>query len=990
MKKIFPAILTMVLLLSLIPPAYAGGLSAQQSDVPAPVAQDMSVSEPSVGAGEAGSREGDSAEPLVGQDVEVPGVDQPAISSVPIGGTTTVRVMIPDASALLAAGVAEIIVRAEMLYDGTVAKTIEVSHTIATEDANSGFVVDLENYGSFLVVATFKKGDTVHYTTAPANIVLSTNLGEEAETATSEITPFAVSDMSGIYTIGSALPGSKVIDIPRASQSNGTVVQMYTANTTPAQRFKFTRQDDGFYTITNIASGKVLDVCSGEARSGTLVWQYASNNTAAQRWEIVPTNDADNSYYLRTKLKANLYLDVQGGASANGTKLQIYQGNATSAQKFYLNKIERNIADGYYVIHTKSSNKVLDIAGGGLANNTNLQIYQANNTFAQKFQVAYDAATGYYTITSVNALKPLDVAGAGATNGTNVAIYAANNTPAQRWTIVKDGEEYRIYAACSGLVLDVQGAGASNGTNVWTYSSNNTVAQKWTFEATTLVTDKKIFTLRSALGTVLDVAGGGVADGTNIQTYAANDTQAQKFKITGVGDGYYRIECLNSGKVLGLSGTNVILSAYTNAAAQHWKPLPAGSGEGYLLLENKNGKVLDVANGNKSSGANVQVYARNNTVAQKWRLNTTAVVGTGIYKITNDLSTDKVLGIKDDAIVDGAVPQVSKDKDTVGQKFSFVKNSDGSYRIIPLGSSKPIEVKDGIIDSASGQGAVQQWTWRSTDVTGAMQNWRVEYVDSGEFRITSVLNGGTSCLEVKSGSTSGTAEVIVAQKSNSKAQRFAFTGLSSGSIYVPAPLDGIDVSSWQPSDIGNRVDYDFMIIKATGGTTYINPNHTTQANSVLAKGKKLGFYHYAAEYSGQNNALVEAQHFINNIRPYIGRAALFLDYEEELPGDDRVWITTFCNEVYRLTGVKCGIYTNGNRALFNISGLWDELGVPLWQANYPSNNTQNGYTHAFSPLVPCSIHQYTSQGKLPGYDSSIDLNVCFGSTATWDYWASRR
>jgi GH25 family lysozyme M1 (1,4-beta-N-acetylmuramidase) len=807
----------------------------------------------------------------------------------------------------------------------------------------------------------------------------------------SSLSLFAVPDLSGVYTIGSLLPGSKTLDIPGASQENGAYVQIYTPNTTPAQRFRIARQSDGFYIITNLASGKVLDVRAGVAQSGTPVWQYALNHTNAQKWEILATDSSNSSYYLRSRVGTNLYLDVKGGSSANGTQLHIYQGNATAAQKFSLNKIGRSINDGYYIIHTKSSGKVLDVAGSGTASGTNLQIYESNNSFAQKFHVAYDAASGYYTITNASAMKPIDVAGAGAANGTNVAIYAANGTAAQRWTIAGDGQgSYRIYAACSGLVLDVQGAGLANGTNVQTYVSNNTNAQKWTFEPTVLVVDGSIATIQSALGTVLDAAGNGTADGTNIQTYTANGTQAQKFKVTAVSGGYYRIECLNSGKVLSLSGTNVVLSTYISAGSQHWRPVPAGAGGSYLILENGNGKALDVSGGSKSAGANVQVYARNNTEAQRWRLNATALIADGVYELPSALDTGKVLDIADGSQADGAALQLYAANGTFAQKFSFVKNAKGSYRIIPLNSSKPLEVKDGLIDAATGRGTVWQWTWRSGDATGTVQDWRIEYAGGGNYRILSVLGNGTSCLEVKDGSTADRAEVIVAKRSSSQAQLFKLTGFSSTGSYIPAPLDGIDVSSHQPADIGNRVNYDFMIVKATGGTTYTNPYYVTQANSALVRGKKLGFYHYAGEYHGQNNAVAEAWHFVNGIRSYVGRAALFLDYEEDLPGDDRLWVTAFCNEVYRLTGVKCGIYASGSWARDNINGLWDELGVPLWQANYPYNRDQYGYTHAYTPMVPCSIHQYTSRGILAGHGSNLDLNVCFGSSVAWDYWAARR
>jgi GH25 family lysozyme M1 (1,4-beta-N-acetylmuramidase) len=804
----------------------------------------------------------------------------------------------------------------------------------------------------------------------------------------------AAPDLSGIYTIGSLLPGSKTLDIAGASRENGAWAQIYGSNTTPAQRFRLERQTDGSYIIVNVNSGKVLDVRQGQAQSGTAVWQYTLNYTAAQKWDVIPTDDSgSNSYYLRSKLGTELYLDVKNASSANGTRLHIYQGNKTDAQKFSLNRIEPIVADGYYIIHTVSSDKVLDVAGAGTANNANLQIYQSNYTFAQRFWVRFDANTGYYTITNVNAMKPLDVAGGRTVNGTNVAIYAANNTEAQRWTIVEDGQQgvYRLYSACSGLVLDVAGGRTVNGTNVHTYASNGTNAQKWTFEATTFVADGGVVTIQSALGTVLDAVDGGTADGTNIQAYTANGTQAQKFRVTAVGGDYYQIECLNSGMVLSLSGTNVVLSAPVNAAAQRWKILPANTGGGYFLLENGTGKVLDIAGGSKSAGANAQVYAHNDTAAQKWRLNATVVISEGIYVLVSALDTGKALNIADASQVDGAALQLDVANGTLAQKFSFVRNANGSYRIVPLSSSKPIEVKDGSIDQTNGQGSVWQWPWRGADSPDVRQDWHVEYTGDGSYRVLSLLGDGTSCLEVNGSATADGTEIIVARRSGSSAQLFKLTNFISNSSYVPAPLDGIDVSSHQPSDIGNRVNYDFMIVKATGGTTYTNPYYVTQASSALARGKKLGLYHYAGEYGDQNNAIAEAWHFVDAIRGYVGRAALFLDYEEDVLGDDREWVKTFCNEVYRLTGVKCGIYTSGSWAQNKIPNLWNELDVVLWQANWPDGNQERvGYTHQYTPMVPCNIHQYTSRGKLIGYSGNLDLSVCFGSSATWDYWASRR
>lgn len=53
------------------------------------------------------------------------------------------------------------------------------------------------------------------------------------------------------------------------------------------------------------------------------------------------------------------------------------------------------------------------------------------------------------------------------------------------------------------------------------------------------------------------------------------------------------------------------------------------------------GKVLDVADGSKSAGANVQMYSWNGTDAQLWRFVST---GNGSYYIIS--KTGKIIGLK--------------------------------------------------------------------------------------------------------------------------------------------------------------------------------------------------------------------------------------------------------------------------------------------------------------------------------------------------------
>ena len=88
-------------------------------------------------------------------------------------------------------------------------------------------------------------------------------------------------------------------------------------------------------------------------------------------------------------------------------------------------------------------------------------------------------------------------------------------------------------------------------------------------------------------------------------------------------------------------------------------------------------------------------------------------------------------------------------------------------------------------------------------------------------------------------------------------------------------MNGIDISSWQSGIDLAKVPCDFVIIKATEGLTYVNPDCDRAYQQGLKLGKKLGVYHFA----GKNGASQEAEYFVNNIKGYIGKALLALDWE---------------------------------------------------------------------------------------------------------------
>lgn len=121
------------------------------------------------------------------------------------------------------------------------------------------------------------------------------------------------------------------------------------------------------------------------------------------------------------------------------------------------------------------------------------------------------------------------------------------------------------------------------GTNVWQYSSNNTDAQKWKIQKNS---DNTYSIISKGSGLFLDINAGQIKNNSNIQVYTGNGTNAQKFILESltnnkktINDGTYAIKC----------------SSNTNYC-------------------------LDVANGSKADGANLQIYKYSNSDSQKFKV----------------------------------------------------------------------------------------------------------------------------------------------------------------------------------------------------------------------------------------------------------------------------------------------------------------------------------------------------------------------------------
>lgn len=447
-----------------------------------------------------------------------------------------------------------------------------------------------------------------------------------------------VSVPDGNYFINVRFKVASSVDISGASTSDSTTIQLYSGNGSKAQQFKFSKQSDGSYVITNVNSDKALDVRGAAAGNNSVVQQYAINGTNAQRWFI---RDSGAGYYLQSAL-GNWVLDLSGGNTSNGTAIRLYAPNGTQAQRFVVSSSEVSVPVNA-AVNIKSagkSNLVFDVPGASTANSARIQLYAANGTNAQKFRFQ-QIGNGTYNIVNVNSGKVLDVYGASASNGAVLQQYDSNGTVAQQWTVRNYGDgKISLMSVNANKAIDVPGANYSSNVALQLYSPNDTAAQQWIIEKSKTMRDRLneqaakhrqdlldgTYSFGSKLKTnmKMDVYGASRSDCANVQLWTGNGTNAQRWRVSHDDNGYVTLTSANSDKALDVygastaNGANAQQYALNGTYAQKWIAIKNSDGSYTFQSALAENKVLDVSGASTSNGANVQLYAANGTTAQKW------------------------------------------------------------------------------------------------------------------------------------------------------------------------------------------------------------------------------------------------------------------------------------------------------------------------------------------------------------------------------------
>lgn len=201
-------------------------------------------------------------------------------------------------------------------------------------------------------------------------------------------------------------------------------------------------------------------------------------------------------------------------------------------------------------------------------------------------------------------------------------------------------------------------------------------------------------------------------------------------------------------------------------------------------------------------------------------------------------------------------------------------------------------------------------------------------------------------------------------------------------------LNGIDISNYQRGIDLTKVPFDFMICKATEGTSIVHDTCDPYIQTCKKLGKLWGFYHFM----NAEDPVKQADYFYQNCKNYFGEGIPVLDYE--MYGRiGTAGAKKFLDRIYELTGVRCIVYMS--RSVCTEED-WSKIATnhALWVAQY-ANNSPTGYqsdpwlpSGGFGAWSSCALHQYTSHGRLSGYSGNLDLDIAYMDAAAWKKFAN--
>ena len=439
-----------------------------------------------------------------------------------------------------------------------------------------------------------------------------------------KVSPCDDMKLDGVFEIVPASQESLRLDVTGASRAHGAGIQLYNDNATFAQLFRL-EFSNGYYRILSVNSGQAVAMSHGSVVPGIQACQEEPSGGDEQLFSASVDDDGDLTFTCKANSLKLGFLSCASGQAVVGTN-----SDDSSLVSFKLVKRTDLLKEGLVTVFSSmGDNKVLDVKNGDFSDGANVQLYDGNGTFAQKWNVTKVAGrANSYRFESVCSGKYLTA------DGFNVCQRELDDSEVQIWTPrVSERGGVVLENSANDKVLDVAGASTVNGTNVQVYGSNGTDAQRFYVDQVDPLQDG-MYTLHigSNYKQVVDVAGGSSSDGANIQSWESNNSGAQKWNIFKNNDGSYRIINAVNGKALDVSeakayvGANVQQYTWNGSNAQKWI-VRYDREAGFVFESSLNANlVLETSSYDAGNGVNIQLGTASGRGNQRFCLERTTYV----------------------------------------------------------------------------------------------------------------------------------------------------------------------------------------------------------------------------------------------------------------------------------------------------------------------------------------------------------------------------
>ncbi|MCD8218213.1 MAG: phage tail tip lysozyme [Clostridiales bacterium] len=486
-------------------------------------------------------------------------------------------------------------------------------------------------------------------------------------------------------------------------------------------------------TISGVVAPTSITAGSSFTIGGTITSSRKITNVTAAVYNTSGTKKISSSASPNTKIYSLKNSTVDNNLTFSSLTAGVYTYKVTVttsagtttlvSRDFVVLSTAKTVANGNYYLYTSVNTSYgAAISGNSSSSGANVQLAKKDtaNTYMQ-FKFTYQSS-GYYLIQDVGSGKYLAISG--TSSGSNVR----QSSSKFYWYVLPDGtgSYYLVPKTATTMCLYLQNGKASAGQNIQIHSAQVIKSQRWTL--TTAYTPATI--------------SGATKPGTM--------TAGNSFTIKGTISSTSKI-------------TSVTVAVYDTSGAKQIGKTVSPNAASYSLSKVDS----SIKFGKLSAGVyRYKVTAKNSYGTTTLVNRVFVVLSTGktvangtYYYITSKVNTSYCLGIKSSSSSSGANVQLAKKSSgTEYQKFKFIYQSSGYYKIQDVGSGKYLA----IASKSSGANVKQSST---------ATLWQVLPDGTGSYYL--VPKGATTCcLYLNGGAASAGKNVQIKTASIAASQRW--------------------------------------------------------------------------------------------------------------------------------------------------------------------------------------------------------------------------